>query len=178
MFRFSSLSGLKQHVTHCISSPVKKTPVQKGKAPSSEVTKTFSVKIILVDENFIVKIRRYFNKILNFTLNCKKIGGLAEKTCFTQCFFSFYQFTEEEATTTKRSKSLKEENTEDYARKIKKEKKQLQAALQVGIFCQVNVQFVCLYISCFSEEKYSLVSSHACNSVTIFIVAKSSHRCQ
>ena len=70
-------------------------------------------------------------------------------------FFSFYQFTEEEATTTKRSKSLKEENTEDYARKIKKEKKQLQAALQVGIFCQVNVHFVCLYILCFSEEKYS-----------------------
>ena len=93
-------------------------------------------------------------------------------------FFSFYQFTEEEATTTKRSKSLKEENTEDYARKIKKEKKQLQAALQVGIFCQVSVQFVCLYILCFSEEKNSLVSSHTCNSTTIFIVAKSSYRCQ
>ena len=61
MFRFSSLSGLKQHVTHCISSPVKKTPVQKGKAPSSEVTKTFSVKIILSHENFTVKMSLYFN---------------------------------------------------------------------------------------------------------------------
>ena len=89
MFRFSSLSGLKQHVTHCISSPVKKTPVQKGKAPSSEVTKTFSVKIILVDENFIVKIRRYFNKNLSFTLNCKKLVVLWKKLVSPNVFFRF-----------------------------------------------------------------------------------------
>ena len=32
---------------------------------------------------------------------------------------------------------MKEEHTEEYARKIKKEKKQLQAALQVSIFAKL-----------------------------------------